>query len=75
MLQARWQLRRCRDLRRRYCVSEWPNGLAEDVLHIVQAPAKRVFDRLKAAASRLLYHTCGSVVGLMDDLVEMGVTR
>ena len=34
---------------------------------------KRVFDLLRASGMKVLYHTCGSVVRLMDALVDMGV--
>ncbi|MBI5305679.1 MAG: hypothetical protein HY868_26355 [Chloroflexi bacterium] len=34
---------------------------------------KRVFDALKASELKVLYHTCGSVVSLIGDFVDLGV--
>jgi len=34
---------------------------------------KRVFELLRASGMKVLYHTCGSVIQLMDALVDLGV--
>ncbi len=34
---------------------------------------KQVFDMMAASGMKVLYHTCGSILTLLDDLVDMGV--
>lgn len=34
---------------------------------------QRIFDLLKSHGGKVLYHSCGSVVTLIDDLIELGV--
>ena len=34
---------------------------------------KRVFDAMKSSGMKVLYHSCGALETIMDDLIEMGV--